>query len=71
MKRNEYLAKAQEAYDSGRISAEVYDAMLMNADIFCDDEPSYAEIEYTSEQLESDPIAAEGARFADMPRREK
>lgn len=68
MKLNKYLARAQEAYNSGKISAEVYDAMLMNADIFCDDE---AEIEYTEEQLETDPVAAEGARFADLPRREK
>ena len=30
-----------------------------------------AEIEYTEEQLETDPVAAEGARFADLPRREK
>lgn len=27
---------------------------------------TYAEIEYTSEQLENDPIAIEGARFDDM-----
>ena len=27
---------------------------------------TYAELEYTSEQLESDPIAIEGARFDDM-----
>ena len=27
---------------------------------------TYAEIEYTSEQLESDPIAIEGARWDDM-----
>jgi hypothetical protein len=38
MKRSEYLRRAAEAYDSGRISAEVYDAMLMNADNFCDDD---------------------------------
>lgn len=38
MSRNEYLARAFEAYNSGRVSAEVYDAMLMNADAFCDDD---------------------------------
>lgn len=38
MKRSEYLRRAQEAYDSGRVSEEVYDAMFMNADAFCDDD---------------------------------
>lgn len=38
IKRSEYLKQAQEAYDSGRVSEEVYDAMLMNADEFCEDE---------------------------------
>lgn len=38
MSRNEYYKSAQEAYDSGRVSAEVYDAMIMNADAFCDDD---------------------------------
>ena len=37
MKRAEYLEHAQEAYDSGQVSEEVYDAMLLNADYFCDD----------------------------------
>lgn len=35
--------------------------------IDCDSLPStYAEIEYTSEQLETDPIAIEGAKWDDM-----
>lgn len=38
MSRNEYLERAFEAYNSGRVSAEAYDAMIMNADVFCDDE---------------------------------
>ena len=37
MKRNEYLESAFEAYNSGKISEEAYDAMVMNADAFCDD----------------------------------
>ena len=38
MKRTEYLQRANKAYDDGRIDADTYDAMIMNADIFCDDE---------------------------------
>lgn len=38
MKRSEYLKHAFEAYNSGKISEEAYDAMLMNADAFCDDD---------------------------------
>ena len=38
MKRSEYLEKAFEAYNSGKVSEEAYDAMIMNADVFCDDE---------------------------------
>ena len=38
MSRSEYLEKAFEAYNSGRVSEEAYDAMIMNADAFCDDE---------------------------------
>ena len=32
------MKSIQEAYDTGRISAEAYDAAIMNADEFCDDE---------------------------------
>ena len=70
MKRSEYFASVQEAYDSGRVTEEVYDAMMMNADIFCDEDdyddrlPStYAEVEY--DDFDS-PEAIEGARWDDM-----
>ncbi len=70
MKRSEYLQKAFEAYNEGRISEEVYDSMVENADVFCDEDdeeyglPStYAEIEYPDfENAE----AIDGARFDDM-----
>ena len=73
MKRSEYFEHVQRLYDSDKISAEVYDAMWLNAEAFIDEDedeeflPStYAEIEYTSEQLESDPIAIDGAKWDDM-----
>lgn len=72
MKRSDYMKKAFDAYNSGRVSAEAYDAMLMNADIFCEDDEgceegglpeTYAEIEYDDfENAE----AIEGARWDDM-----
>ena len=70
MKRSEYLKKAFEAFNEGRISEEAYDAMVMNADIFCEEDDddryglprTYAEIEYDDiDSLE----AYEGARFDD------
>lgn len=73
MRRSEYMQRALEAFDSGKIDADTYDAMVMNADIFCeDDEPyhqlpsTYAEVEYTSEDFESSPEAIDGARWDDM-----
>lgn len=71
MNRNEYLKRAKELYDRDKISAEAYDAMIENADIFCDDDdddeyglPStYAEIEY--DDMDS-PEAIMGCRFDDM-----
>lgn len=70
MKRSEYLQRAFEAYNEGRISAEVYDSMVMNADVFCDEDereyglPStYAEVEYDDFD---NPEAVAGARFDDM-----
>ena len=71
MKATEYFKTAQKLYDEGKISAEAYDALWINAEEFIDDDDdrlpkTYAELEYTSEQLESDPIAIEGARFDDM-----
>ena len=38
MKKSVYLKHAQKLYDSGAVSCEVYDVMLMNIDVFCDDE---------------------------------
>lgn len=70
MKRDEYFRKAFDLYNSGKIDGAVYDAMVMNADEFCEDSdeacnlPStYAEIEYAD--FDS-PEARDGARFDDM-----
>lgn len=38
MTRSEYVKRALQALDEGRISEDTYDAMLMNADFFCDDD---------------------------------
>lgn len=38
MRRTEYLKRLEEAYSAGRISAEAYDAGVMNADVFGDDD---------------------------------
>lgn len=37
MNRDEYLKSAFDNFNSGKISAEAYDAILMNADLFADD----------------------------------
>jgi|GEM_PF-1287387 len=72
MSRNKYFKKALELYNAGQISEEAYDAMIMNADVFCDDDeecgsyglPStYAEIEYDDFNTAE---AVDGARFDDM-----
>ena len=72
MRKTEYLDRAFELYNSGKISADVYDAMIMNADIFCDDEGDerderlpeyYAEIEYEDMDTAE---AYEGSRWDDM-----
>lgn len=73
MTRTEYMKRLQDSLDSGRISAEAYDASLMNIDIFCDDDeddgeysnlPStYAEIEYDDFD---NPEAIYGSRWDDM-----
>lgn len=69
MNRNEYLERVRKLYDDDKITAEVYDAMIENVDVFCDDDdeyglPStYAEIEY--DDMES-PEAVIGCRFDDM-----
>lgn len=73
MKKSEYLQKAFYLLNDGKISEEAYDAMIMNSEVFCeeDDEEyalpySYAELEYSSERLFSDPEAIDGARWDDM-----
>lgn len=70
MKKSEYLERASKLYDEGKIDADTYDAMLLNADAFCDDDeeddrlPSwYAEVEYDDFD---NPEAIEGARWDDM-----
>ena len=71
MRRSEYRGKAFELWSSGEISGEVYDAMIMNEDAFCEDDDewddrfpdSYCEIEYADMDT---PEAAIGARFDDM-----
>ena len=69
MNKREYLKRAFDAYNEGRIDEETYDAMIQNADIFCDDDDhdnlpeTYAEIEYDDFD---DPEAIEGARWDDM-----
>jgi hypothetical protein len=38
IKKSEHLERAFELYNEGKIDADTYDAMLMNADIFCEGE---------------------------------
>ena len=38
MLKSEYLKQLFKLYNSGEISKEAYDAGVMNADIFCDEE---------------------------------
>lgn len=71
MKRSEYRGKAFELWSSDKISGEVYDAMIMNEDAFCEDDEdgderfpeSYCEIEYADMESEE---AYNGCRFDDM-----
>ena len=73
MNQNEYLSRAFNLYNSGQISAEAYDAMVMNADQFCGEDEgeseilglprTYAEIDYSDL---STPEAIAGCRFDDM-----
>lgn len=75
IKRSEYLKKANEAFDSGRIDEATYDAMLMNIDCFCEEDDDdedydnfpewYAEVEYSEERMENDPEAVAGAMWDD------
>lgn len=72
MNRSEYLRRAFDAFNSGRVDADTYDSMIENADVFCEDEVEgglpdiYAEVEYTSEDFDSNPEAIDGARWDDM-----
>lgn len=72
MERNKYFEVADRLYNEGKIDGEVYQAMIFNADEFCDDDDdcddyglpcTYAEIEYDDFD---DPEAVAGARFDDM-----
>lgn len=67
MTRREYFERAFDAFNAGRIDEATYDAMLENADVFCEAEyglpDTYAEIEYDDFD---DYEAAEGARWDDM-----
>lgn len=38
MKRAEYLERAFNLYNEGKIDEDTYDAMLLNANIFCEEE---------------------------------
>lgn len=71
MTRAEYMKRALDAWSAGRIDEETYDAMILNADVFCDEDDdtderlpdTYAEIEY--EDFD-DPEAIEGAKWDDQ-----
>lgn len=76
MTKGEYLKRAKSLYNSGEISGEVYDSMIMNADYFCDEDENlyqglyqgglpatYAELEYSDFD---NPEAILGARFDDV-----
>lgn len=40
MSRDEYLTSLHKAWVTGQISDEAYDAAIINADAFCDDNES-------------------------------
>lgn len=70
MTREKYFQKLFELFDCGEISDEVYDAMIMNIDCFCDedDDPyglsdTYAEVEYDDFDNAE---AILGSRFDDL-----
>lgn len=53
MRKVDYLRQILEAYDTGRISGESYDAALSNMDVFCEDEelvPGYYEIDIKEDE---------------------
>lgn len=45
MTRHEYWKHASDAFRDGRVDEYTYDAMIMNMDIFCDDEDDEEEEE--------------------------
>ncbi len=52
MKSSEYYASVQELYDNDKISAEVYDAMMLNAEAFItEDDDEEAGIEHFEDAL--------------------
>lgn len=71
MTRTDYFNNARELFSNGKITEDVFWAMIENADAFVDDEDeyeyqissTYAEIEYDDFD---DPEAIMGARFDDM-----
>lgn len=72
MTRNEYHEVAFKLQVEGKISDDVFWAILENADVFCDDDEdedddwlpqTYAEVEY--DDFDS-PEAVDGARWDDM-----
>lgn len=72
MTMREYTKRAQDAFDNGRISADTYEVMIMNAELFVDEDDDYndprfphgyAEIEYDDFDSEE---AIIGARFDDL-----
>lgn len=38
MKKSEYLQKTFELLNDGKISEEAYDAMIMNSEVFCEED---------------------------------
>ena len=67
MNRDKYIRIACELYNTGEITGDVYDAIILNADEFCDDDddqlpPTYSEIEYDDME---DPEAILGSRWDD------
>ena len=72
MDRQKYHDNALKAFNEGRVTEEVFNAMLDNADIFCDDDDddteyglpaTYAEVEYDDFDSYE---AVQGARWDDM-----
>lgn len=71
MKVSTYRENAFKLFNEGKISEEVYDAMLMNEEIFCDeDDDYYSNLPDTYAEIEYDDFdnaeAIDGARWDDM-----